>query len=90
MKVYVKDLFCKCDHRKKQWLTYIKPFVPNATFLYPLKTSESLTVFWCFQWVEKGCIGNEWVIEILNGKLHFLYSAGSFFKFLPVFLCSFW
>ena len=36
------------------------PFVPNAPFLYPLKTSENLTVF-CFQGVEKGCIRNEWV-----------------------------
>ena len=35
----------------------INPFVSNAPFLYPLKTS----VFWCFQRVEKGCIGNEWV-----------------------------
>ena len=24
-------------------------FVPNITFLYPLKASENLTVFWCFQ-----------------------------------------
>ena len=32
----------------------INPFVPNAPFLYPLKTSESLTVLWCFQGVEKG------------------------------------
>ena len=37
------------------------PFVPNAPFLYPLKTSEKFTVFWCFQGVEKGCIGNDWV-----------------------------
>ena len=29
------------------------PFVPNERFVYPLKT--------CFQEVEKGCIGNEWV-----------------------------
>ena len=29
------------------------PFVPNAPFLYPLKT--------CFQVVERGCIGNKWV-----------------------------
>ena len=42
----------------KKWLN---PFVPNALFFYPLKTSENLTVFWCFQGVEKGCIGNEWV-----------------------------
>ena len=29
------------------------PFVPNVTFLYPLKTSENCKV------VEKGCIGNK-------------------------------
>ena len=33
----------------------------NAPFLYPLKASENLTVFWCFQWVEKGHIGSQWV-----------------------------
>ena len=38
-------------------------FVPNAPFLYPLKTWEYLTVFSCLQGVEKGCIGNEWVKE---------------------------
>ena len=37
------------------------PFVSSAPFLYPLKTSENLTVFWCFQEVDKGCIGNEWI-----------------------------
>ena len=37
----------------------INPFVPDATFVYPLKTPEK--VFWCFQGVEKGCIGNEWI-----------------------------
>ena len=36
-------------------------FVPNAPFLYQLKASENLTVFWCFQRIEKGCIRNEWV-----------------------------
>ena len=40
---------------------FINPFFPNAPFLYPLKTSKNLTVFWYFQGVEKGCIGNEWV-----------------------------
>ena len=39
----------------------INPFVPNAPFLYSLKTSENL--FWCFEEVEKECIGNEWVKE---------------------------
>ena len=37
------------------------PFIPNAPFLYPLKASENLAVFWCFQGLEKGCIGNELV-----------------------------
>ena len=37
------------------------PFAPNVPFLYPLKTSEYRKVFWCFQGVEKGCIGNKWV-----------------------------
>ena len=39
----------------------IDPFVSNAPLLYPLKTSENRKVF-CFQGVEKGCIGNKWVI----------------------------
>ena len=39
----------------------VNPFISNTPFFYPLKTSESLAVFWCFQGVEKGCIGNEWV-----------------------------
>ena len=38
----------------------VNQLAPNAPFLYPLKTSENLTVF-CFQGVQKGCIGNEWV-----------------------------
>ena len=51
--------FIKANMKKE-----INPFVPSAPFLYPLKTSENLTVFWCFQEVEKGRIGNEWVKEI--------------------------
>ena len=39
----------------------INPFIPNAPFLYPLKTPENNKVFSCDQWVEKGCIGNKWV-----------------------------
>ena len=37
------------------------PFFPNATFFYPLKTSENRKVFQCFQGVEKRCIGKEWI-----------------------------
>ena len=42
----------------------VNPFVPNASFLYPLKTLENLTEnlsFLCFQRVEKGDIGKKWV-----------------------------
>ena len=39
----------------------IKPFVSNTPFLCSLKTSKNLTVFWCFQGLEKRCIGNKWV-----------------------------
>ena len=39
----------------------INQSVSNAPFLYPLKTSENLKVLWCFQRVEKGFIGNEYV-----------------------------
>ena len=42
------------------WL--VNPFIPNALFLWLLKLSENRKVFWCFQGVEKGCIGYEWVI----------------------------
>ena len=44
----------------------VNPFVPNAPFLYPLKTSENF--FWCFQGVDKGCIGNEWVNHVFLSK----------------------
>ena len=44
------------------------PFVPNLPFLYPLKTSEYLTVFWCFQGVEKRCTGNK-SVKWLFGQL---------------------
>ena len=51
------------------FFTYINPFVPNATFLYPLKTLENRKVFWCFQGVEKACTRNEWVQPNHNGMM---------------------
>ena len=38
---------------------YLKPFVPNALFLYLLKTSENPGV------EKKGCIGSEWIKVII-------------------------
>ena len=42
-------------------LSHLKQFVPNVSFLYILKTSQNRKVFWCFQGVEKECIGIKWV-----------------------------
>ena len=41
--------------------TRVNTFGPTALFLYLLKISEILAVFWCFQGVENGHIGNKWV-----------------------------
>ena len=49
----------------------INPFVPNAPFLYPLKTSENLKIFWCFKEVEKGYTGYEWVRPPWSIELNF-------------------
>ena len=45
--------------RVMQSISRLNPFVPNANFLYPLKTSGNHKVFWCFQELEKGCIENK-------------------------------
>ena len=47
-------------HMKHMTLLFNR-FVPNAPFLYPLKTSENHKVLWCFQEVGKAYIGNKWV-----------------------------
>ena len=41
-------------------------FVSNAPFLYSLKTSQNRKIFWCFQGLEKECIGNVWVKNCLE------------------------
>ena len=60
-------------------LEIFNPFVPNASFLYPLKTSENRNVFWCFQGVEKGCIGNEWVKWALSALWWTLFGECALF-----------
>ena len=35
---------------------FLNPFVPNAPFLYPLKTSQNLTVFYKFRGQRKGAL----------------------------------
>ena len=62
----------------------VNPFVPNAPFLYPLKTSENRKVFWCFQGVDKGCIGNKRVNETTNNDLNEILRLKQFIqKSLP-------
>ena len=45
--------------------TFINPFVPNAPFLYPLKTLENLNGFLCSQMVEKGALGTNALSQCL-------------------------
>ena len=62
----------------------VNPFVPNAPFLYPLKTPENRKVFWCFQGVDKGCIGNKRVHETTNNDLNEILRLKQFIqKSLP-------
>ena len=51
--------FFNSDKLIEQFL--FNPFVPDASFLYPLKTLENLMVFWCFQGVKKRYTGNIWI-----------------------------
>ena len=56
-----QTIFCM-NWRTRSWiqtpLTHLFRMHPFST---PLKTSENLTIFWCFQGKEKRCIGNKWV-----------------------------
>ena len=44
-------------------------FVSSPPFLYPLKTSENLMVFGCFQGVEKWYIGEKWNLKDISAAL---------------------
>ena len=35
---------------------------------YPLKTSETGKVFWCFQGMGKGCNGNKWAKRYIDQR----------------------
>ena len=65
----------------------INPFLPYAPFLYPLKTSENLTVFWCFQGVAKGCIGSKWfkhlMVVLILDSLHKKWGLHYLSKIFP-------
>ena len=63
------------DNRKHPHFLF-NPFVPNAPFLYPLKTSGNRKVLRCFQGVEKGYTGNKWA-NLLNCERSFTYVHNS-------------
>ena len=44
-------------HGLRMSVLHFNPFIPNAPFFYPLKTSENLTVFWCLMKYKKGALG---------------------------------
>ena len=44
---------------------YLTHFFPNAPVLYPLKTSENLMVFWCFQGYRKGTLGTKGLLDVV-------------------------
>ena len=49
---YCFQQMCTRDVQDVIWISstnLFNPFIPNALFLYPLKTSENGKVFWCFQ-----------------------------------------
>ena len=75
--------FQKVYKKRPMAWTGFNPFVPNALFLYFLKTSENLMVFLCFQGVEKVCIGNEWVTLFFTCCCHTIIPSWVFPHSLP-------
>ena len=47
--------------RSLNFCHFISPFQPSIALLYPLKTLENLSVFWCFQVVLQCNTGLKWV-----------------------------
>ena len=59
---------------------FFNPFIPNAPFLYPLKTSAILTVFRCFQKIEETCIGTNMLALKRSLTLPCGFSKNIFFR----------
>ena len=47
-------------------LKWLNPFIPNAPFLYPLKTSDNRKVYWYFPGVGKGVLGTNGLIQLFK------------------------
>ena len=78
-KIILLSILMKREHLISKIFSFINSVVPNAPFLYPLKTSENLTVFWYFQRIEIGWIWNKWVNLQKFLALCTQFSLGSFF-----------
>ena len=65
---------------KWDWLTHL-------FLMDPFSTAENLTVFWCFQAVEKRCIGNEWVKQRIEKVFLTTIKMFSTDHFFIVILC---
>ena len=82
LKLYFRDQFKSVWEISNSWyrsdvlygtFCCISSFVPNAALMYPLKTSENLMAFWCFQGIEKGRIGNNELYGFESGEGFFKY-----------------
>ena len=86
---YIFLLFLLLTWSKQMFAVFkrkvLNPFVPNAPFLYSLKTSEKRKVFWCFEKVEKGCIGSKWVKVIFWVVVTIIFKALEELKFTTIF-----
>ena len=55
-----------------EWFTNFNPFFANATFLYPLKTSQNLAVFWVYRkgafWKNELIKFNGWIASLIFKK----------------------
>ena len=60
-RVEATTAFLELNLKMRKTQLHFNSFVPNTSFLYPVKTSENRKVFWCYKGIEKGCIENEWV-----------------------------
>ena len=61
---------------QKSWVRLSKAvnrFGPNVPFLYPLKTSGNLTVFWCFQGEEKRRYSKFWNCQLISHFKNYLF-----------------
>ena len=73
--VFQRILMSSARGQLKVCCNSFNPFFHNALFLYHLKPSEKVKIFWCFQRVEKACVGNEWVNDVARRNISFCKSS---------------